>query len=66
MATDDEEAEHLEEFYVDMWEELAKFGDVEQVYICENLGDHLIGNVYVKYFNEVRCAWCAVQSMRWI
>lgn len=33
-------------------EEMAKFGDVEQIYICENLGDHLIGNVYVKFFDE--------------
>lgn len=52
LATDEEEKEALEEFYMDMWEELAKFGDVEQVYVCENLGEHLIGNVYVKYYNE--------------
>ena len=45
-------ADHLEEFYVDLWEEMAKFGDIEQIYMCENTCDHLIGNVYVKFFDE--------------
>jgi splicing factor U2AF subunit len=49
-VTDTEEKEHLEEFYLEMFEELAKFGDIEQIYLCENSCDHLIGNVYVSLF----------------
>ena len=29
-----------------------KFGDVEELNICENLGDHMVGNVYAKFFDE--------------
>lgn len=25
-----------------------KYGEVEEMNICDNLGDHLVGNVYVK------------------
>jgi splicing factor U2AF subunit len=50
-VTDTEEKEHLEEFYLEMFEELAKFGDIEQIYLCENSCDHLIGNVYVRLFS---------------
>lgn len=30
-----------------------KYGEVEEMNVCDNLGDHLVGNVYVK----VRTAW---------
>lgn len=50
--TDAQEKEHLENFYLEMFEELAKFGDIDQIYLCENTCDHLIGNVYVKYYDE--------------
>jgi len=43
---------HVEKFYCDMWEELSKFGDLDEVYICTNMADHLTGNVYVKFFEE--------------
>ena len=29
-----------------------KYGEVEEMNICDNLGDHLIGNVYVKFADE--------------
>jgi splicing factor U2AF subunit len=29
--------------------ELAKFGELEELNVCDNIGEHLIGNVYVKY-----------------
>lgn len=25
-----------------------KYGEVEEMNVCDNLGDHLVGNVYVK------------------
>ena len=51
-VTDEQEQEALEDFYVEMFEELAKFGDIENIYVCENTCDHLIGNVYVKYYDD--------------
>uniref|UniRef100_A0A3B3CKH8 U2 small nuclear RNA auxiliary factor 1 n=1 Tax=Oryzias melastigma TaxID=30732 RepID=A0A3B3CKH8_ORYME len=29
-----------------------KYGEVEEMNVCDNLGDHLVGNVYVKFRNE--------------
>lgn len=37
---------------LDMFLEMAKYGEVEEIFVCRNLGDHLMGNVYAKYFDE--------------
>merc|ERR1719193_1967791 len=50
--SNDDPREHYEEFYEEILEECLKFGDVESVMVCDNLGDHMIGNVYVKYCDE--------------
>lgn len=26
-----------------------QYGDVEEMNVCDNLGDHLVGNVYIKF-----------------
>ncbi|EPX75292.1 U2AF small subunit [Schizosaccharomyces octosporus yFS286] len=39
-------------FYEDMFCEFAKYGEVEQIVVCDNVGDHLIGNVYVRFKYE--------------
>lgn len=44
--------EDFEEFYIDMWEELSKYGSIDDVVVCSNLGEHLLGNVYVKFYEE--------------
>eukprot|EP00285_Hemiselmis_virescens_P018020 CAMPEP_0173382632 /NCGR_PEP_ID=MMETSP1356-20130122/5159_1 /TAXON_ID=77927 ORGANISM="Hemiselmis virescens, Strain PCC157" /NCGR_SAMPLE_ID=MMETSP1356 /ASSEMBLY_ACC=CAM_ASM_000847 /LENGTH=201 /DNA_ID=CAMNT_0014337079 /DNA_START=83 /DNA_END=684 /DNA_ORIENTATION=+ len=52
-ASDDKEAqEHFDDFYEEIYEELDKFGKVDEINVCANLGDHMIGNVYVKYVEE--------------
>lgn len=44
--------ENLDEFYEEIFEECTKFGKVEDVQVCENLGDHMVGNVYLKFYDE--------------
>jgi splicing factor U2AF subunit len=44
--------EEFEEFYEDIFEELAKYGDIEELHVNDNVCDHMVGNVYVKYFHE--------------
>ena len=44
--------EDFDEFYSEIFEELQSFGKVEDVQVCENLGEHMVGNVYVKYEDE--------------
>ena len=36
-------------FYEDVFMELAKFGEVEEMVVCDNVGDHLVGNVYCQF-----------------
>lgn len=45
-------ADDYDEFYEEIYEELASFGKVEECNVCENLGDHIVGNVYVKFEDE--------------
>lgn len=32
-----------------------KYGEVEEMNVCDNLGDHLVGNVYVKVSDGSKC-----------
>jgi len=53
LEVDDTEAQqHFDEFYEDVWEELGNFGEIEEMHVTANLGDHLSGNLYVKYGRE--------------
>jgi len=50
LETDDKKRqEHFEEFYEDVFGELEKYGQIEELNVCDNLAEHLIGNVYAKY-----------------
>lgn len=40
------------DFYEEIYEELKQFGTIEDIQVCENLGDHMVGNVYVKFEDE--------------
>lgn len=50
-------------YALDMFLEMAKYGEVEEIFVCRNLGDHLVGNVYVKYFDEEDAAK-AMEALR--
>lgn len=46
---DEEAQEHFDNFFEDVFVELEdKYGEIEEMNVCDNLGDHLVGNVYVK------------------
>ncbi len=36
-----------------------KYGEVEEMNVCDNLGDHLVGNVYVKVREFAVCLRCS-------
>ncbi|KAF5826587.1 hypothetical protein DUNSADRAFT_2631 [Dunaliella salina] len=48
--------QEYEDFYEDVFEELAQFGELENVNVCDNLADHMVGNVYVKFREEESAA----------
>jgi len=45
-------ARDFDEFYEEIFNKLAEFGEVEDLIILDNINDHMIGNVYAKFFNE--------------
>jgi hypothetical protein len=41
--------QYYDEFFEEVFVELEdKYGEIEEMNVCDNLGDHLVGNVYVK------------------
>ncbi|KAF0313480.1 Splicing factor U2af subunit [Amphibalanus amphitrite] len=52
-VSDEEMQEHFDNFFEDVFVECeTKFGEIEEMNVCDNLGDHLVGNVYVKFRRE--------------
>jgi len=52
-VTDEEMQEHYDNFFEDVFIECEdKYGEVEEMNVCDNLGDHLVGNVYIKFAGE--------------
>ncbi len=35
-----------------MFEELAQHGELENLNVCDNFADHMVGNVYAKFRDE--------------
>ena len=50
--------QQFDDFYEDIFIELAKYGEMEDLIICDNMGDHLVGNVYIRYQFEDMAAKC--------
>ena len=48
--------ENFLQFFENMYEELGKFGRLEALHVCDNLGDHMIGHVYAKFYDEEEAA----------
>jgi len=53
IMTDVQAQEHFDEFFEEVFTEIEdKYGEIEEMNVCDNLGDHLVGNIYVKFRNE--------------
>mmetsp|Transcript_111843 Transcript_111843/g.249618 ORF Transcript_111843/g.249618 Transcript_111843/m.249618 type:complete len:268 (-) Transcript_111843:80-883(-) len=50
--TYDRAQEHVEAFFEEVFLELASYGEIEDLVVLDNVSDHMLGNVYVKYFHE--------------
>lgn len=63
---DDQLTRHFEEFYLELYQELAFRYAATEVHVCENIGDHMAGNVYLQFRRE-RHASRAVENLnnRW-
>ena len=45
--------EDFNEFYDEIFEEFKNYGKLEDVQVCENLGDHMVNNKYTKLKNII-------------
>ncbi|KAI9184599.1 hypothetical protein H9P43_003654 [Blastocladiella emersonii ATCC 22665] len=52
IMTAQELQDHFDQFYEDWYRELALGGALEEMHVCDNVGEHLVGNVYARYRNE--------------
>ena len=51
-----EALQHFEKFYEEIFIELSSFGELKELSVLDNLGDHLIGNVYARFNDEASAA----------
>lgn len=51
-ATYNHAQEHMEMFFEEIFLELGNYGEIEDLVVCDNVSDHMVGNVYVKFFKE--------------
>jgi len=47
--TEKELQENFDAIYEDLYTDLVKYGNLQELHVCDNVGDHLIGNVYARY-----------------
>jgi len=67
VVSPEEEQKHFDLFFEDVFIECEdSYGPIEEMNICDNLGDHLVGNIYIKFRYE-EDAEKAVQQLnnRW-
>eukprot|EP00850_Spirogloea_muscicola_P007913 SM000041S15472 [mRNA] locus=s41:255446:257127:- [translate_table: standard] len=48
--------QHFDDFYEDLFEELSKHGELESLNVCDNMADHMVGNVYALFKDESSAA----------
>ncbi|EPS42545.1 hypothetical protein H072_3491 [Dactylellina haptotyla CBS 200.50] len=57
---------HFDAFYEDVWCEMCKYGEIEELVVCDNNNDHLIGNVYARFkYEEDAQKACDDLNNRW-
>ena len=54
---------HVHDFFEEVFLMMMEFGRVQEMYIVDNLCDHLLGNVYVKFETDVQ-AQAALEGLK--
>ena len=56
---------HFEDFYEEIFMQFAKYGEIEDFVVADNIGDHMICNVWIKYVVEdsAKDAMSAMQGL---
>lgn len=51
-ASEEELQQQFDSFFADFFKGLSEYGNLIEMHVCDNVGDHLIGNVYARYETE--------------
>lgn len=51
-------AEHFEDFYEEVYVEFSKYGEILDTLVADNIGDHMMGNLYLKFATEEQAEAC--------
>ena len=51
-------AHHFEEFFEEVFYEFMGYGEVLDLVVADNIGEHMIGNVYCKFATEEQAQSC--------
>ncbi|EIW71908.1 splicing factor U2AF 35 kDa subunit [Tremella mesenterica] len=58
--------QNFDNFYEDFFIELCKYGNLQEMHVCDNVGDHLMGNVYARYEYETEASKaCDALNDKW-
>lgn len=53
------EQKYFDDFFEEIFVELNdEYGEIEEMNVCDNIGEHMIGNVYVKFRREEDAERC--------
>lgn len=47
-----EAAAHFEDFFDEIFWEFCNFGEILNMVVADNIGEHMMGNVYIKFATE--------------
>lgn len=53
-----EAAMHFENFYEEIFREFMAYGEILDLVVADNIGEHMMGNVYVKFATEEQAETC--------
>jgi len=45
-------AHHFEDFFEEVFSEFCQHGEILDMIVADNIGEHMIGNLYIKYASE--------------
>lgn len=63
-----EEQQFFDDFFEEIFDEVnEKYGRIEEMNVCDNIGEHMIGNVYIKFYREEDAEHCVEKlGDRWL
>jgi splicing factor U2AF subunit len=45
-------AHHFEDFFEEVFSEFCQFGEILDMIVADNIGEHMLGNLYIKFATE--------------